>query len=595
MSKYNEAIRRDLNDSILARIDDYSAMLGAYLNDMSVDLNNDTEYNWYRRYARDLRQDKDLGIPPSTNVTKSVIDTLVANIATKKPHPFFNSINGSQDTKRVVEDIQQFFDIVYDNKHVHEKFIEAFTDACIFGIGYIFLNPFNYEIENLKTFQVGLLDAEVKYGNPTKMLIRKSGFPVWLLSQYGIKYKTDKTTVLFHEFIDTIEGKCEIWVDDKLQKTIPYKSDRLPFIPVYYNKPVVGQKTISVVEELEGIQATIDDLNEKVSTCAQAWPGTTTYVMEGSGIHKEDIDNTVGKVFSIKAGYNAGNVPPVVTVNSPILDPEARNLIEFYTRKAYEMVGVSELSAMGKTPANVDSGVMLRALSDSESDRLSRATNYYVNGFSELAQIMIDVLPEDEDVLPSSINTSSVKWKDVKKQRDIFKIQFAVVALKSRDVAEQAKYVTTLLNLGLIQRNEIGYYLDRPDMTKAISNITALYNGLQQVIYRAMEYGEYDIPDFVEKTSLWQAITREQNILYSQFSDDKKGNERVELSLQRLMMLEDNLITVMKDEGLIATEPALPEQKEVNNGEAEALVESNPIIDEESESTNNLTHPEGDF
>ena len=48
MSKYNEAIRRDLNDSILARIDDYSAMLGAYLNDMSVDLNNDTEYNWYR-------------------------------------------------------------------------------------------------------------------------------------------------------------------------------------------------------------------------------------------------------------------------------------------------------------------------------------------------------------------------------------------------------------------------------------------------------------------------------------------------------------------------------------------------------------------
>ena len=150
MSKYNEVIRRDLNDTILARIDDYSAMLGAYLNDMSVDLNNDTEYNWYRRYARDLRQDKDLGIPPSTNVTKSVIDTLIANIATKKPHPFLNSINGSQDTKRVVEDIQQFFDIVYDNKHVHEKFIEAFTDACIFGIGYVFLNPFNYEIENLK-------------------------------------------------------------------------------------------------------------------------------------------------------------------------------------------------------------------------------------------------------------------------------------------------------------------------------------------------------------------------------------------------------------------------------------------------------------
>lgn len=594
-----DRIRRDLNDVITARIDDYSAMLGAYLNDMSVDLNNDTEWSWYRRYARDMRQDSDLGLPASTNVTKSVIDTLVANIATRKPHPFFNSIDGTHDTKRVVDDIQRFFDIVYDAKKVHQKFVEAFTDACIFGTGYVYVNPVTYEIETLKAYQVGLLEAECKYGKPTKMMIRRAGFPVNKLKQYGIEknYK-DRDTVLFHHYIDCEEHKQELWINDKLVRSLKYEGDDLPFVPVYYNKPIVGQKTVSVVEELEGIQAQIDDINEKISTCAQAWAGTTTYIMDGSGVTQADIDNRVGKVFTIKAGYNGASMPPVTSISSPMFDPQALNLLDFYTKKAYEMIGVSELSAMSKTPANVDSGVMLRALSDSESDRLSKAVMYYVNSYSELANLMIDILPEDQKVLPESINSSSVTWKDVKRQRDLFKVQFAVVAQKSKDVGEQAKYVNTLLNLGFITPNEIGYYLDRPDMNKAIGQISAMYSGLQQVIQRAMEYEEYDIPDFVDLQSLWTAITKEENVIYAQLSDDDKGNEKVEESLGRLMVLEQKVIERIQNTGVNTAMAGQTEgdTAEVNNGEAQDLEETNPLIEDDSATkAQDLINPEGSF
>jgi hypothetical protein len=165
MASDNRTIVNILDTVIDTNITEYSILLSEYLADLNVDLSLTDEYNWMRRYQRDMKQDSDLYIPPNMNIIKSVVDTLVAKMNTKRPYPFIRSMDGLQDTKQVANDVQKFFNILYDYQKVPRKFIDAFTDACIFGIGYIYVNPITYQIETLKPFNVGFLESECRFGD----------------------------------------------------------------------------------------------------------------------------------------------------------------------------------------------------------------------------------------------------------------------------------------------------------------------------------------------------------------------------------------------------------------------------------------------
>lgn len=590
----------NLDQVIDSNITESSLLLGEYLSDLNTDLLDTSSYNWLRHFQRDRKQDSDLIAPAALNVTKSVVDTLVSKMTTKRPFPFVRSINGLQDTEQVAEAIQSFINILYDYKHVERLFIDAFADACIFGTGYVYVDPVTYEISNLKPFELGLYTSELKYGTPKRMLIKRRAFPVALLEQYGIKNvkgDSEGNVQYFHHYIDINKQEQELFVNGRSVKVLPYKSDKLPIIPVYYNKPCFGSKTVSVVQELEGIQNQIDECAAKASACNQAWSGNTTFIMASSNIKPVDIDNHGNKVFTIADKYNQSSGTPFANVSSPVMDPSVQPWIEFLKRQAFDMIGVSQMSAEARVDPNVESGVMYRSVIDNESDRLSRATKHFVDAHTDLINLLVELLPEDADVVPQTLNTSSVKWRDVKKQRDLFKISFAVVEQKSRDISEQAKYVNALLNQGLIQLNEVGYYLNRPDMESAIGHISALYGGIKQCITRAIKYADYEIPDFVDPEALEIAIAKEENILYSQVTDDKDKNEIVEESLARLMILEEMNLRRVQEMGLLQqpTEEAATED-EVNNGEAQNLEEANPVIEDDSSTKqDDMVNPEGDF
>lgn len=599
----NKRIVNILDNVIDANIPEYSLLLGEYLSDLNTNLEVTSEYDWARRYQRDMREYDDSMSPGNLNVTKSVVDTVIAKMNTKRPYPFFNSTDGLQDTKQVVNDIQKFFNIYYDYQKVQRKMIDAFADACIFGIGYVYANPVTYNVETLHTYNVGFLESELRYTEPRRMLIKYRGFPVSLLKEYGIKeVKGDESDKIeyFHHYIDVNKQEQEFFINGKSVKKLPYKCDKLPIIPIYYNKPIWGSKTTSIVQELEGNQYQINCIAAKVSTCNQQWAGNTTYIMDGSNITQEDIDGSSGKVFSVKMKY--GEPQPIVNVASPITDPSAMQQIEFWKNQSYETIGVSQMSAEGRIDPNVESGVMYRSVIDNESDRFSRATQQYVGAYTDLANLLIELLPEDEDVLPQTLNTSSVKWKDVKKQKELFKIQFAVVEQKSRDISEQSKYVNALLNQGLITLDEVGYYLDKPDMERAVGQISALYSGIQQCITRAIKYQDFEIPNFIHPKSLEKAVLKEMNAVYSQISDDEEKNETVEETLVRLNALREFNARRMDKYGLLeeitTVQPteAPAEDPSVNNGEAEMAEEANPVIEDSSATEQqDLVNPEGDF
>lgn len=567
--------------------------LARYLNDVTIDLNYLTEWNeglWnYRFYGL---QDSDLAQSPKINVIKSVIDTLVSKLANQKVRPYLNPVNGLFSTRKIAKQAQQYFDIVYDKEHVQEKVSKAYRNACIFGIGYLFYNPFTKTIDVPGTWQVGICNTEKGYGKPTKLLIEDRNFPITQLGNYGIKEKYTSEYVNFKLFFDTIEHKMYAIANGKKVKEEKYEGDCIPVVEVYNTVPIFGTRTISIVDELDGIQTNIDLINQKISTAAQLTPGNVTYVQAGSNLNATDISNRTGMAYTVKMGPGQNQLP-VVNVTPAPFDPMWQSLLDSYVKQAYEIVGVSQLSAQSQKPAGLDSGVALQTLSDIESDRFMVQLQGYTNAFVDLANLIIEV-NTDGSILPKSIDTAEYSWEDIRKQKDLFKVQFSAMSILSKDPQTKLQQIMQLTQIGLITTDKLATYLDSPDLEDVYRGASAIKDAIDATISNAIEKDEYEIPDYISYQSLLTELITTENKLFA--SGDKEA-------LGKVSKLKEKLLETMNEEGFVDLSNQ-PEQEPLANDQmsavglggneiaaTEALAEANPIQEDTTPAENNLANP----
>lgn len=518
-----------------------SYKLARYYNDITIDLNYFTEYNdsvWGYKYLN--IQDSDLAQSPKINVIKSVIDSLVSKLSNQKVRPFFNPVNGLHSTRAIVKQAQQFFDIVFDKEKVQSKVAKAYRNACIFGIGYLFFNPITKTIEVPGSWQVAIANTELGYGKPTKLLIEYKNMPVTQLDQYGIKGKYQSEYVNFKIYVDILEKKIKCFVNSVQALEKKYEGEILPIVLVYHTVPVFGTKTVSIVDELDGLQTNIDLINSKISAAAQLTPGNVTYVESGSNLQAGDISNKTGKVYTVKMGPGHNNLP-VVNVTPAPFDPMWNNLLDSYVKQAYEIVGISQLSAQSKKPAGLDSGVALQSLEDIESDRFQTQVDNFVHAFVDLANVIIEVM-DDDSILPKSVNTADYSWKDIRKQKELFKVQYSAASSFSKDPSTKAQQILQWFQAGIIPMDQIGQYADTPDLERLYSDAAAISEAVDAVISNAIEKDIYDIPDYVGYQQLLQKIIVEENKLYS--SSDEE-------SLTKLEKLKEQLLEIMNENGFV--------------------------------------------
>lgn len=546
-----ETTKRKLQTIIDSELGMNSYRLARYLNDVSVDLSYFQEFNdsiWGYKFLN--IQDIDLAQSPKINVIKSVIDSLVSKISNQKVRPYFTPVNGLYSTRAIVKQAQQFFDIIYDKEHVHEKITQAFRNSCIFNIGYVFYNPFTMEIEAPGSWEVAVLNTEKGYGTPTKALVEHKHFPTTLSKKYGLKGNYVSEYVNLKMIFDTEEHKMYMFVNDAKAIEKPYRADRIPLVPVYHNKPVFGTRTISIVDELDGIQQNIDLLNCKISAAMQLTPANTTYVEAGSSLQPGDISNKTGNVYSVKMGPGHTQLP-VVNVTPAPMDPMWMNCLDNYVKQAYEVVGISQLSAQSKKPSGLDSGVALQTLEDVESDRFQTQIDHYVHAYIDLAELIIDIM-EDGSILPKSVNTAGYTWDDVRKQKELFKIQFSAATALSKDPQTKLQQILQLSQIGLITTDKIALYLDSPDLEDAYKGASAIQNAIDATIQNAIDNDDYDIPDYVSYQQLLTQIIIEENELHA--ANDTE-------SLAKIGKLKENLLNIMNEEGFVdlSNQPAQEE------------------------------------
>lgn len=548
-----EETKSKLENIISSQYDKFNYCYARYKNDVNIDLETNSEINYYAFNGFDYKQDSDLFRSAYFNVTKSVIDSIVSKLANQKVRPFFTPVNGTYKTRRVVKQCQSFFDTYFDNQKVHTKVVKAFLEACIFGVGYLYINPITYQIEVLPSWCVATLNTESIFGNPTKMLVRYNNFPTTLLSDYDIKDTGDREYISFEQYIDTKAQFYKIYINGVEVKSGKYKADVLPLVQLRWNNSIMGNYSSSIVEELDGLQTQIDLISSKISAASQLTPANTTYVLEGSNLTPGDINNRVGNVYGVKCPPGMNSIPVMNVTPSPI-DPYWQTLMEYYVQKAYEMIGISQLSAMSQKPQGADSGVALQTLEDVESDRFEQQVINFVQAFMDLAKTLISVVPEDEDILPSDNYTKSFKWKDVLDSRDLFKLQYSAQSALSKDPQEKLKQVLQLREQGFLSNYEVPIYLDLPDLQSAYEGAQAIENAIDALIDDCIENGTTDVPEFIDYEQLAQRIVIVENQFAASYTGNKKEDAEVDEAITNLRALESNLMTIMEQNGFIATE-----------------------------------------
>lgn len=545
-----------LSSRIEGKLDYYSYKLARYINRADVDLRN-YDYQYYYSAPISLLQDGDLLRAPSTNVIKSVIDSLVSKLSNNKVRPFFAPVDGTFKTKKVIRQAQQFFDIYYDKINLNNIISETFKDACIFDIGYIIINPFTFEVERVPSYCIEELNVN---GENKVALIKWIHQPSLILDKYGVS--TSRQYVNVEMLIK--ENEAILYVDEKKVKTIP--TNGYPIVNVYYNEPINNGKTISIVDELEGIQTQIDLINAKIAATSQLTPANLVFIDEQSGLKSSDINNKDCQIYPV--GIQPGSTANPVNVVTPVpFDPYWSSMLDFYINKAYDMIGISQLSAQSRKPSGLDSGIALQTMEDIESDRFEVQVNHFINAYINVTRKLIEIIPEDFEILPADKYQSTMTWATLKEQNNLYKVQYSAATSLSKEPAERAKQIIQMSQIGLITPSKAAELMDMPDLTDAYSDAEAMEMAVSAVINNAVEYDLYDIPAYVSLTSLAREISLEQNQLFISMSAGKDNSEVAE-SLKRLNKLDAIVADKMVQLGMIDMTPIADE------GNTEAVSES---------------------
>ena len=426
------------------------------------------------------------------NVIRSCVDTLTSKIACQKVRPFFNSVNGSWKDFELCTQAQQFFDVLFDEYNVNDIVTLAFKDACIFERGMIYVS--NTGIERMLPWTVYTNPAEDSYNRNTELLWECKKYPKALLP---FDIKTSQDLVTYTRYWNTKEKVFYTWIPEANYNQVETYEKELPFVQIYYNKPLFGSSCSSVVDVLFGIQDQIDNLIKTCAIAAKRNMPKTYWVPEGTDVKAGSLNNEVGQVIPYRPIPGASGVP-VICDEQRIIDPQYRDLIDKYKQDAYELVGISQLSATSQKPQGLNSGIALSTMENIESDRFETQLNQVIRCYVDLAKKCINILDAKELILPQEKTRAMLNWEDLISAAKSFNIQFSAAESLSKDPSTKLQQLQSLAQAGIIPQSHIAKYLELPDIESAYNITTNALNAVMSLIKETIEGDEVPvIPPYI--------------------------------------------------------------------------------------------------
>ena len=458
------------------------------------------------------------------NVVKSCVDSARSRIGKERPRPYFLTERGNWNLQRRAQKLNGYVLGLFDqmgegglvNQSLYSIGSECFLDACISGTGTakMFIKDGKVVAERFISDELIIDQFEGIYRTPrsahqVKYVDREVLKDTYPEAKYAfaIESATAAQTGNQSETQDMIpvveswhlpsgknakDGLRVVTIQTGTLKTAPWTKDYFPFLVQRWSLRPVGYYGIGLAEELQGIQREINYTlsNIQLGLRRVAVPKTWMHISDHNP--KKKMTNQLAEI-----GYYKEQPPTTMTATA--FNPETYNHVDRLFNKAYEITGISQLSAMSQKPSGLDSGTALRNYQQIESERFSTVQRMYEDFFVPQATYMaLDFLDELLEqgidttvVMKDGLTQQPVKYSEVRIDRADFTIKAYPTSLLPTEPSGKFAAVQEGVEAGFWGRDEALDLLDYPDVNKLVSVTLAVRRAATAYVEKLIDDGKY--------------------------------------------------------------------------------------------------------
>lgn len=471
-------------------------------------------------YSRLVTNNRTIRDRLTYNVVQSAIDTVTAKIAKNRPKPLFLTSGADYRLQKRAKNLGKFVDGVFYETEAYPKGVIAFRDGCIWGTGitHVYNSYGRVAHEAVIPQELFVDEVEAARGNPRQLHRVKIVDRMQLADMFPGKkkaimninpatydqvgdYQSISDVIVVRESWhlpsgpEATDGKHLITIADANLLKENYTRDHFPFAFFHWNKKPIGFWGSSVCDELQNIQLEINKLLWVLQRSYHLAGSFKILLQNGSKIVKEHLTNDVGAII------NYTGAPPQY-VTPPIVPVEYYQHLEGLIQKAFNIVGVSQLSAASLKPQGLDSGKALREYNDIESDRFTTVGHNYERYFLDLAKLDIEeakgIYEEEGKYNVPAFGrgyTIDIDWKDIDLKEDEYVMKEYPVSSLPDDPEGRLQTIQEYMQAGLMSPRTGRRLLDFPDLEQVEDLQNASEEYLNEVLQKIIEDGFYTKPE----------------------------------------------------------------------------------------------------
>jgi len=356
------------------------------------------------------------------------------------------------------------------------------------------------------------------------------------------------------------EGRRSLVIDTVVLEDEAWDREYFPFVKMNYVPPIAGFYTKGLGHELSGIQQELSNTLEKIAEAHRLSAGMGVVVGEGAGVDESAITNEVGFILRVK-DPNQIKFSAIPAMSNEVY-AHAQNLYN----KAYEIAGVSQLSAGSKRPPSLRSGEALKEYADRETERFALLAQEYLITHSRVAELILKELDaEGSDmeiaVFDSELSLDKISFSDLALDIDNIMVKiFSVSDLPSRPEAKKDTIVE-YLSAGFMTLDEARELLDMPDLGRYDLLNNASRKAVDKFIGKILSDPDFDFDQIDDNMDL--GLMREKAIQAYNYAyvhlEDEDNYEDIQDKLVRLITSITELETSLQQQAQPAAAPQAPQ------------------------------------
>ncbi len=460
----------------------------------------------WRQYARSYSNREELGLDwnldasrenlhrgfVTENVVKSVIDTAASIIAKNRVKVRVLTTGADFTDQRKAQRLEKFVYGEMRARKCWELGPLIFRDACIFGTGVlkVFGKKSRTQIERRLISDIIVDERSAIDGHPKELFERQLVDVEVLVSRYP-KHKEailnasensswagrdipSGSVVVVEGWRLGPKGRHVIAIEGTTLFSEKYTKKTFPFVFFRWDGiPISGFYGLGLARDLHGIQQRINQLNRFIRRCQDLISVPRVFVDMSSKTLKVQVNNKIGAIIPYR-----GKPPQFMTAQA--VGAEIYQYKEQLKASAFEFAGISQMSAQSLKPAGLESAVALREFSDIETSRFVIQSQRYETFYTELGSKVIETARElyanksnMRVRFPNANVLELIDWSDVNLDEDRFDLDIQPASLLSMSPSARLQAVTELAQVGQLDRAEVRYLLNHPDLPASTDLATA--------------------------------------------------------------------------------------------------------------------------